>query len=151
MSCFLFLRCHSESIRKLKNDKDEFLLCVQSTLTKAINQVQKARKALSNSNGKYPDDSEIAKFTGLSIAKIISASKCLRVVGSIDQKIGENINIKYMVRLNFVIISSFMFIDARIIESKANRLFCYRWMLFFQDSSSNTEPLTLLSLYDLVF
>ncbi|KAL8522156.1 hypothetical protein ACS0TY_012339 [Phlomoides rotata] len=69
---------------------------IPSTLTKAINQVHKARKALSNSNGKYPADSEIAKYTGLSIAKIMSASKCLRVVGSIDQNIGVNINIKFM-------------------------------------------------------
>ncbi|KAI3468161.1 hypothetical protein Pfo_024824 [Paulownia fortunei] len=69
---------------------------IPCTLSKVINQVQKARKALSTSNGKYPDDCEIAKFTGLSIAKIMSASKCLRVVGSIDQKIGEYISAKYM-------------------------------------------------------
>ncbi|KAK6140892.1 hypothetical protein DH2020_025354 [Rehmannia glutinosa] len=69
---------------------------VPCTLSKVINQVQKARKTLSTSTGKYPDDSEIAKFTGLSVAKIMSASKCLRVVRSIDQKIGEGINIKYM-------------------------------------------------------
>ncbi|KAK4388781.1 RNA polymerase sigma factor sigC [Sesamum angolense] len=69
---------------------------IPCTLSKVINQVQRARKALSTSNGKYPDDSEIAKYTGLSIAKIMSASKCLRVVGSIDQKIGESISAKYM-------------------------------------------------------
>ncbi|KAG8375633.1 hypothetical protein BUALT_Bualt10G0120600 [Buddleja alternifolia] len=69
---------------------------IPCTLSKAINQVQKARKALSTSNGKYPDDCEIAKFTGLSVAKITSASKCLRVVGSIDQKIGQCINMKYL-------------------------------------------------------
>ncbi|KAL2544953.1 RNA polymerase sigma factor sigC [Forsythia ovata] len=65
-------------------------------LSKAINQVQKARKALSSSHGKHPDDNEVAKFTGLSIAKITSASKCLRVVGSIDQKMGEGISTKYL-------------------------------------------------------
>ncbi|KAH6783596.1 RNApolymerase sigma-subunit C [Perilla frutescens var. hirtella] len=69
---------------------------IPCTLSKAVNQVQKAQKALRTSNGKYPDDCEIAKFTGLSIAKIISASKCLRVVGSIDQKLGEFISTKYM-------------------------------------------------------
>ncbi|PIN16833.1 hypothetical protein CDL12_10487 [Handroanthus impetiginosus] len=68
---------------------------IPCTLSKVINKVQKARKALSTSNGKYPDDCEIAKFTGLSIAKIMSASKCLRVVGSIDQKIGDSISTKY--------------------------------------------------------
>ncbi|KAL3650772.1 hypothetical protein CASFOL_007175 [Castilleja foliolosa] len=69
---------------------------IPCTLSKVVNQVQKARKDLSASNGKYPDDYEIAKFTGLSIAKITSASKCLRVVGSIDQKIAEGVDIKYM-------------------------------------------------------
>ncbi|KAK4485890.1 hypothetical protein RD792_008541 [Penstemon davidsonii] len=69
---------------------------IPSTLSKAINQVQKARKTLTTSHGKYPDDGEIAKFTGLTIAKITSASKCLRVVGSIDQKIGEFTNVKFM-------------------------------------------------------
>ncbi|CAA2983352.1 RNA polymerase sigma factor sigC [Olea europaea subsp. europaea] len=65
-------------------------------LSKVINQVQKARKSLRSSHGKHPDDTEIAKFTGLSIAKITSASKCLRVVGSIDQKLGEGISAKYL-------------------------------------------------------
>lgn len=65
-------------------------------LSKVIYQVHKARKSLSSSHGKHPDDNEIAKFTGLSIAKIASASKCLRVVGSIDQKLGEGISAKYL-------------------------------------------------------
>ncbi|KAG6391224.1 hypothetical protein SASPL_148977 [Salvia splendens] len=69
---------------------------VPCTLSKAINQVQKARKSLRTSNGKYPDDCEIAKFTGLTVAKIVSASKCLRVVGSINEKIGESTSTKYM-------------------------------------------------------
>ncbi|KAF3952037.1 hypothetical protein CMV_022368 [Castanea mollissima] len=66
------------------------------TLCSAINQIQKAKTALNSGHKKYPDDDEIAKHTGLSLAKIRSASKCLRVVGSIDQKIGHCINIKYM-------------------------------------------------------
>ena len=65
---------------------------MQRTLRKAINQIQKARKALNSSHMKYPDDEEIAKFTGLSLAKITLASKCLRVVGSIDQKMGDWLN-----------------------------------------------------------
>ncbi|GMQ03582.1 hypothetical protein CsSME_00049335 [Camellia sinensis var. sinensis] len=65
------------------------------TLNKAINQIHKARKALSTSQGKYPGDDEIAKFTGLSLAKITLASKCLRVVGSIDQKVGD-FSVKFM-------------------------------------------------------
>lgn len=62
---------------------------IPNTLSKAINQIQKARKANYNSHMKYPDDEEIAKITGLSLAKIRSASRCLRVVGSVDHKIWE--------------------------------------------------------------
>ncbi|XP_073307024.1 RNA polymerase sigma factor sigC [Primulina huaijiensis] len=69
---------------------------IPCSLSKGINQIQKARKYLSISNGNHPDDQEIAKFTGLSLAKIKSASECLRVVGSIDQKLGEGIGIKYL-------------------------------------------------------
>ncbi|XP_011019551.1 PREDICTED: RNA polymerase sigma factor sigC [Populus euphratica] len=64
-------------------------------LSRSINKIQKARKALSNSDGRYPDDWEVAKFTGLSLAKIESAKKCLRVVASLDQKIGEGHYAKY--------------------------------------------------------
>ncbi|KAJ6698070.1 RNA polymerase SIGMA FACTOR SIGC [Salix purpurea] len=64
-------------------------------LSRSINKIQKARKSLSNSHGKYPDDWEVAKFTGLSLAKIESANKCLRVVASLDQKIGEGHHAKY--------------------------------------------------------
>jgi RNA polymerase sigma factor len=44
---------------------------------------------LHGSHRKYPDDDEIAKHASPSLAKIKSASKCLRVVGSIDQKMGQ--------------------------------------------------------------
>ncbi|KAI9191193.1 hypothetical protein LWI28_004922 [Acer negundo] len=69
---------------------------IPSTLSRAINRIQKARKALNNSHVKYPEDSEIAKLTGLSLAEIRSASECLRVVGSIDQKTGDFLNAKYL-------------------------------------------------------
>ncbi|KAL6216529.1 hypothetical protein ACLB2K_009752 [Fragaria x ananassa] len=62
---------------------------IPNTLSKAINRIQKARKANYNNHMKYPDDEEIAKITGLSLAKISSASRCLRVVGSVDHKIWE--------------------------------------------------------------
>lgn len=69
---------------------------IPCSFSKGINQIQKARRYLSISNGNHPDDQEIAKFTGLSLAKIKSASECLRVVGSIDQKIMDGISIKYL-------------------------------------------------------
>ncbi|KAG2691919.1 hypothetical protein I3760_08G028500 [Carya illinoinensis] len=65
------------------------------TLSSAINLIVKARKDLTRTHGKYPDDDDISKYTGLSLAKIRSAGKCLRVVGSIDQKIGDHINLQY--------------------------------------------------------
>ncbi|KAK4742822.1 hypothetical protein SAY87_000823 [Trapa incisa] len=69
---------------------------VPYTLSSAINQIQKARKSLRYHYGRHVDDEEISKFTGLSLAKIKSASKCLRVVGSIEQKVGDCISAKYM-------------------------------------------------------
>nr|AKC88693.1 sigma factor [Pelargonium australe] len=66
------------------------------TLSRAINQIQKAERAYRNRHGKYPDDAEISKFTGLSLARIALAKKCPRVsVASIHQKIGRNHNVKY--------------------------------------------------------
>ncbi|KAK1408144.1 hypothetical protein QVD17_39778 [Tagetes erecta] len=72
-SLLMLLSRHSREIR------------LPFTLSKAISKIQKARKALDNGDGRYPDDCEIAKFSGLSLAKIESANKCLRVVGSINQ------------------------------------------------------------------
>ncbi|KAD5508170.1 hypothetical protein R6Q59_031213 [Mikania micrantha] len=72
-SLLMFLSRHSREIR------------IPFTLSKAISKIQKARKALDKGDGRRPDDCEIAKFSGLSLAKIESATKCLRVVGSIDQ------------------------------------------------------------------
>lgn len=66
------------------------------TLSRRINQIQKARKVLYKSHGKYPADEDIAKFTGLSLAKIQSASKCLRIVGSLDEKMGDSLNVKFL-------------------------------------------------------
>ncbi|KAF5461654.1 hypothetical protein F2P56_017733 [Juglans regia] len=65
------------------------------TLSRAINLIVKARKDLNRTHGKYPGDDDISKYTGLSLAKIRSAGKCLRVIGSIDQKIGDHNNLQY--------------------------------------------------------
>ncbi|KAL7594625.1 hypothetical protein Lser_V15G27899 [Lactuca serriola] len=65
------------------------------TMSKAISRIQKARKALDNGDGRCPNACEIAKFTGLSLAKIESANKCLRVVGSINQPFGQGIDAKF--------------------------------------------------------
>ncbi|KAF3446708.1 hypothetical protein FNV43_RR11888 [Rhamnella rubrinervis] len=69
---------------------------IPCSLSKAINQIQKARKSINTNRRKYPDDDEIAKVTGLSLAKIRSASKCLRVVGSVDHKTGDVFSGKYI-------------------------------------------------------
>ena len=54
------------------------------------------RKALNNGSSRYSDD-DIAKATGLPLAKVRLVNNCLRVVGSIDQKRGDGLNVKYMV------------------------------------------------------
>ncbi|XP_022951796.1 uncharacterized protein LOC111454527 isoform X2 [Cucurbita moschata] len=65
------------------------------SLTKAMNQIQKARKALNNGSNRYSDD-DIAKATGLPLAKVRLANNCLKVVGSIDQKRSDGLNMKSM-------------------------------------------------------
>lgn len=57
-------------------------ITVPWSMNKAISQIQKARKVLKNTTMKYPNDLEIAKMTGLSLDKIMSASHCLRTVSS---------------------------------------------------------------------
>nr|AKC88689.1 sigma factor [Hypseocharis bilobata] len=76
--------------------RDSRNMQIPYSLSQAINQIQKAQKALMNSHGKYPDDTEIAKFTGLSLAKIASAKKCPRFVGSLDRKVGDSLKGNYL-------------------------------------------------------
>ncbi|KAK7282948.1 hypothetical protein RIF29_12089 [Crotalaria pallida] len=71
-------------------------IVVPWSLSKAINQIQKAQKTRKSASMKSPDDYEIAKMTGLSLEKIRLASTCLRVVASIDQKVGDCHSVKYM-------------------------------------------------------
>ncbi|KAJ9555759.1 hypothetical protein OSB04_010373 [Centaurea solstitialis] len=82
-SLLMFLSRHSREIR------------IPLTLSKAISRIQKARKVLAGTDGRWPDDCEVAKFTGLSLAKIGSATNCLRVVGSINQKFSNGIDAKF--------------------------------------------------------
>eukprot|EP00262_Sarcandra_glabra_P021788 TRINITY_DN9348_c0_g1_i2.p1 TRINITY_DN9348_c0_g1~~TRINITY_DN9348_c0_g1_i2.p1 ORF type:complete len:474 (+),score=68.56 TRINITY_DN9348_c0_g1_i2:129-1550(+) len=67
------------------------------TLNRVIIQTQKARRALYNRHGRYPQDDEIAMFTGLSLANVRLTSKFPRAVGSIDQKVGHGLSIKFTV------------------------------------------------------
>ncbi|XP_045808684.1 RNA polymerase sigma factor sigC [Trifolium pratense] len=59
-------------------------ITVPWSMNKAINQIKKARKVLRSTSMKYPEDHEIAKMTGLSLDRIISASHCLRTVSSMN-------------------------------------------------------------------
>lgn len=95
----VFVKWHRINKFKVSPENWFSFIVFQYQLGRAINKVQNARKTLSNSHGKHPDDSEVAKFTGLSLAKIESADKCLRVVASSDQPIGESLNAKYLVWL----------------------------------------------------
>lgn len=69
---------------------------IPASLSKSMNQIKKATKALYRTHGRYPDDDEIAKFTGLSMANIQAAKQCLRVVGSIDERLGDSFGAKFM-------------------------------------------------------
>ncbi|WJX10048.1 hypothetical protein P8452_00815 [Trifolium repens] len=60
-------------------------ITVPWSMNKAINQIKKARKVLRSTTMKYPEDHEIAKMTGLSLDRIISASHCLRSVSSMNR------------------------------------------------------------------
>lgn len=66
-------------------------------MEKIIKRIQEARRDLSNSEGRYPRDEEIAEFTDLSLDKVRLASKCSRTIGSIEQEIGDGWCTKIMV------------------------------------------------------
>ncbi|PIA64556.1 hypothetical protein AQUCO_00100199v1 [Aquilegia coerulea] len=68
----------------------------QVTLSRRINKIKKARRTLYNVHGRYPDEDEIARFCGLSLAKLRLANQCPSIVGSVDQRIGDNFSPKYM-------------------------------------------------------
>ncbi|MED6217954.1 hypothetical protein PIB30_022413 [Stylosanthes scabra] len=76
-------------------------IVVPWSLSRAMNQIQKAEKSLKITSMKSPDDHDIAKVTGLSLEKIRLAGNCLRVVASTNQKIGDCLSIKYTVRIRY--------------------------------------------------
>ncbi|KAG7560774.1 RNA polymerase sigma-70 region 3 [Arabidopsis thaliana x Arabidopsis arenosa] len=70
---------------------------IPSSIIRTINQIQKARKTLKTSHGiKYPADEEISKLTSLSVKKIRAANQCLKVVGSIEKKVGDCFSTKFL-------------------------------------------------------
>ncbi|CAL9049747.1 RNA polymerase sigma factor sigC-like [Musa acuminata AAA Group] len=60
-----------------------------------IKRIQKARRTHYNREGRQPQDEEIAKLTGLSLAKVRLSSKCSRAVGSIEQEIRDGWRTKF--------------------------------------------------------
>ncbi|KAK1311697.1 RNA polymerase sigma factor sigC [Acorus calamus] len=65
-------------------------------LEKSIYQIQKARRTFFKVRGRYPMDNEIAELTGLSLANVRLSSKYSRFPGSIERKIGNGMNVKFM-------------------------------------------------------
>eukprot|EP00268_Persea_americana_P006793 TRINITY_DN12449_c0_g1_i4.p1 TRINITY_DN12449_c0_g1~~TRINITY_DN12449_c0_g1_i4.p1 ORF type:complete len:470 (-),score=94.04 TRINITY_DN12449_c0_g1_i4:432-1841(-) len=65
------------------------------TLNNIIDQMKKARRSLYKSNGTFLQDEELAKLAGISVASIRLANKCSRAMGSIDQKIGDCMHVKF--------------------------------------------------------
>lgn len=72
-------------------------MILQVTLNNIIDQMKKARRSLYKSNGTFLRDEEIAKLAGVSVASIRLANKCSRAMGSIDQKIGDCMHVKFKV------------------------------------------------------
>ncbi|CAA7046220.1 unnamed protein product [Microthlaspi erraticum] len=70
---------------------------IPTSIIRTMSQIQKARKTLKTSHGiKYAADEEISKLTGFSLKKIRAANQCLKVVGSIDQKVGDCFTTKFL-------------------------------------------------------
>nr|AKC88686.1 sigma factor [Geranium incanum] len=68
---------------------------IPTKVSQALYQIRRAERALKNGH-KHPDDAEIAKFTGFSLAKINMARRFPIIVGSTDQKVGENHNMNIL-------------------------------------------------------
>ncbi|CAM8961621.1 unnamed protein product [Rhodiola kirilowii] len=71
-------------------------ILIPTSINRVTSQIIKARAVLEKGDRVRSTDEEIADFTGLSLTKIQSANQCLRVVGSIDKKTGENLNVKFL-------------------------------------------------------
>ncbi|KAG2325774.1 hypothetical protein Bca52824_008502 [Brassica carinata] len=70
---------------------------IPASIIRTMSQIQKARKTLKTSQGiKYPADEEISKLTGYTLKKIRAANQCLKVVGSIDKKVGDCFTTKFL-------------------------------------------------------
>nr|CAB83107.1 sigma factor 3 [Sinapis alba] len=70
---------------------------IPASIIRTMSQIQKARKTLKTSQGiKYPADEEISKLTGYSLKKIRAANQCLKVVGSIDKKVGDCFTTRFL-------------------------------------------------------
>ncbi|CAH8310996.1 unnamed protein product [Eruca vesicaria subsp. sativa] len=70
---------------------------IPASIIRTMSQIQKARKTLKTSQGiKYPADEELSKLTGYSLKKIRAANQCLKVVGSIDKKVGDCFTTKFL-------------------------------------------------------
>nr|AKC88688.1 sigma factor [Geranium phaeum] len=68
---------------------------IPTKVSQALYQIRRAERALKNGH-KSPDDAEIAKFTGFSLAKIEMARRYPKMVGSTDQKVGDNHNMNIL-------------------------------------------------------
>ncbi|CAN8254614.1 unnamed protein product [Cochlearia groenlandica] len=70
---------------------------IPPSVIRTMSQIKKARKTLKTSHGiKYPTDEEISRLTGHSLKKILAANQCLKVVGSIDTKVGDCFSAKFL-------------------------------------------------------
>nr|AKC88687.1 sigma factor [Geranium maderense] len=68
---------------------------IPTKLSQVLYQIRRAERALKNGHN-YPENAEIAKFTGISLARIELAMRWPRVVGSTDQKVGDDHNVNIL-------------------------------------------------------
>lgn len=73
-------------------------------MVEATYRVKEARKQLYSENGRYPDNEEVAKATGLSMKRLQAVLLTPKAPRSLDQKIGINQNLKPSVCSSLILI-----------------------------------------------
>lgn len=71
-------------------------IIIPVTMERIIKKMHAAKRDFYDSEGRYPQDEEIAELTGISVDNVTLARKCTRVAGSIDKEIVSGWRTKFM-------------------------------------------------------
>ncbi|KAJ4721396.1 RNA polymerase sigma factor [Melia azedarach] len=82
-----------QAVRKSLSDQSRTIR-LPFHMVEATYRVKEARKQLYSENGRYPDNEEVAKATGLSMKRLQAVLLTPKAPRSLDQKIGINQNLK---------------------------------------------------------